>query len=196
MLECLYEFPLLVNHRLLLLLELKHIVVQLWRRVAVVDLRELEPPSSLLEPPNLSLCSLLLQGWINVSLLLRRFRCLRSHDDPFREPHGACLFLRLLLITVTEYFGQTGHVLRLHLQLHPLIPSAEETYLLLLFEIEFRLLLWGLSVFVIVLLLIRRVSFEDLWLDETDFGLYGLGCLGEILLICRLRYFRSSNTLG
>jgi len=43
MLECLYEFPLLVNYRLLLLLELKHIVVQLWRWVAVVDLRELEP---------------------------------------------------------------------------------------------------------------------------------------------------------
>jgi hypothetical protein len=150
MLECLNEFPLLVNHRLLLLLELKHIVVQLWRRVAVVDLRELEPPSSLLEPPNLSLCPLLLQGWINVSLLLRRFRCLRCHD-PFGEAH---LFLRLLLITVTEYFGQTGHVLRFHLQLHPLIPPAEETHLLPLIEFEARVLLWRLEFFVNLFILL------------------------------------------
>jgi hypothetical protein len=146
MLECLYEFPLLVNYRLLLLLELKHIVVQLWRRVAVVDLRELEP-SSLLELPYLSLCSVLLQGWINVSLLLIRLHRLRYHDDPFREAHGACLFLRLLLITVAEYFGETGHVLRLHLQLHPLITPAEETHLLPLIEFESRLLLWRLGVF-------------------------------------------------
>jgi hypothetical protein len=152
MLECLNEFSLLVNHRLLLLLELKHIVVQLWRRVAVVDLRELEPPSSLLEPPNLSLCSLLLQGWINVSLLLRMFRCLRCHD-PFGEAH---LFLRLLLITVAEYFGETGHVLRLHLQLHPLIPPAEETHLLPLIKFEARLLLLRLDFFVILFLLLIR----------------------------------------
>ena len=153
MLECLNEFPLLVNHRLLLLLELKHIVVQLWRRVAVVDLRELEPPSSLLEPPNLSLCPLLLQGWINVSLLLRRLRRPRSHD-PFGEAHSACLFLRLLLITVAEYFGETGHVLRLHLQLHPLIPPTEETHLLPLIEFEARVLLWRLEFFVNLFILL------------------------------------------
>jgi hypothetical protein len=143
MLECLNEFPLLVNHRLLLLLELKHIVVKLWRRVAVVDMRELEPP-------NLSLCSLLLQGRINVSLLLRMFRCLRCHD-PFGEAH---LFLRLLLITVAEYFGETGHVLRLHLQLHPLIPPAEETHLLPLIEFEARVLLWRLEFFVKLFILL------------------------------------------
>ena len=149
MLESLYKFPLLIDHRLLLLLELKHIVVQLWWRVAIIHgLRELES-SSLLEAPD----PLLLQGWINVSLLLRRLPCLRHHD-PFREAHGAFLFLLLLLITITEYFSQTGHVLRFHLQLHPLIPPAEETYLLPLIEFEFHLLLCRLEVFVILFLLL------------------------------------------
>ena len=87
MLKSLYKFPLLVNYRLLLLLELKHIVAQLRRWVAVVNLRELKT-SSLLETPNLSLGSLVLQGWINVSPLLRRLSRLRCHD-PFGEPHSA-----------------------------------------------------------------------------------------------------------
>jgi hypothetical protein len=105
MLESLYKFPFLINQWLLLLLELKHIVVQLWRRVAIIHgLRELET-SSLLEAPSLSLDFLLLQGWINVSLLLWRPPRLRYHY-PFRESRSACLLLLLLLlITVTEYFG-------------------------------------------------------------------------------------------
>jgi hypothetical protein len=106
MLESLYKFPFLINHRLLLLLELKHIVVQLWWRVAIIHgLRELET-SSLLEAPNLFLDTLLLQGWINVSLLLWRSPRLRHHGA-FREARSACLLLLLLLllITVTEYFG-------------------------------------------------------------------------------------------
>jgi hypothetical protein len=104
MLKSLYKFPFLINNRLLLLLELKHIVVQLWWRVAIIHgLRELET-SSLLEAPNLSLDTLVLQGWINVSLLLWRPPRLRYHD-PFREARSACLLLLLLLITVTEYFG-------------------------------------------------------------------------------------------
>ena len=104
MLESLYKFPLLINYQLLFLLELKHIVVQLWWRVAVIHgMRELET-SCLLETPSLSLDCLILQGWINVSLLLRRLPCV-SHHDPFSEAHGTCLFLLLLLIAVTEYFG-------------------------------------------------------------------------------------------